>query len=193
MRVGLIQSVEGLNRMKDFPLPSKREFCQQTAFRSERHHQLFWGLRQTAHPADFGFSSLRIGMSQFLKMTLFLYKCTPSVLFLWRMPTSTTPRPVLAPLSGELRLRHRSDADLEIPVGPGDEGREPTGVPPRGTSSEKPQPQKRCWKPGAWREEERDDRDPSKTQEVIVPCLGFTQNKLTQLFCTNLLKYSGNP
>lgn len=66
--VGCIQSVEGTDRLKDFPLLSKKAFNQQAA------HNISSSLvsRLPAHPAELGLARL-CRISKFLKINLCMY------------------------------------------------------------------------------------------------------------------------
>ena len=98
--MGLIQSVEGLNRTKTDPLP--HPCClEQEGFPPAdclwTHPQLFVGLRPASLLAEFGFASAHDLVSQFgavnLSVPLSLPVCLLLVLFVWRAPRSHVPRP----------------------------------------------------------------------------------------------------
>lgn len=70
--VGLVQSVEGPNWTKNWPPPSKKEFCQLTAFTLKLQHWHFLSL-QSARSAYFGddsFYAFRIVRAKSLNQSL---------------------------------------------------------------------------------------------------------------------------
>ena len=81
MWVGLIQSVEGLNRTKKTSFPQARGNFPAKCLQASLHHWLSWVSSLQAHTADFGLVSLRNHMSQFLTINPFLiiYTCITSV------------------------------------------------------------------------------------------------------------------
>ena len=69
--VGLIQSSEGLARLKHWPPPSKREICSKGPLNFSGSS---WISRLLAHPANFGLANLYNHISQFLKIN-HIYVC----------------------------------------------------------------------------------------------------------------------
>ena len=73
MRVGFIQSAEGLVRTKGISLSKQERILQKTAFSLRLHHWLSLVFGLPAHTADFEFARLHNCTSQFLIINLFLY------------------------------------------------------------------------------------------------------------------------
>lgn len=73
----LLQSVNSLNRTKDWPSLSKKEFCQQMAFglwplALSHSISFFWVFGLIAYPADLGLTNFHNYMIQLLKINLSL-------------------------------------------------------------------------------------------------------------------------
>ena len=96
--VGLIQSTEGLNNTKEWPLSSRKKFCQKMTSELEPQHWLFPGSPASCSPCRFWTCQLHNYISNSLKYILSLcvhththtHTHTASVLFLWRTLIKTS-------------------------------------------------------------------------------------------------------
>lgn len=111
MQMGLIQSVEGLNRIRDWLSKKERILyqtafrlhlqhlfflgIQQTIFRHKLEHRVFWIFSLTAHRADFGLACFHNYTNQFLIIIINLYTHTNVLVlfffflfFFWRTLTN---------------------------------------------------------------------------------------------------------